>query len=216
MTTLKGNGVEATAHDPAAMSPQQTERLRQTFKRFNPLMIMFFRAGLGKLLNMGPERLTGRYMVITHTGRKTGQVYRTPVNFTEHEGYVYCLAGFGQVSDWYRNIMAKPNVEVWLPDGWWAGKAEDVSDMDGAHDLLRRVLVASGFAARMFDMDPEQLSDEELAALTREYRLVRIRRTEARTGLGGPNEFAWIWPLATFLLLLRPRPRRRTPPRKQG
>ena len=42
------------------------------------------------------------------------------------------------------------------------------------------------------------------------YRIVRIRRTEARTGPGGPGEFAWIWPLATMALgFLLPRRRKK-------
>jgi hypothetical protein len=45
------------------------------------------------------------------------------------------------------------------------------------------------------------MTNEELDAATADYRLIRIRRTEARTGPGGPGELAWVWPLATMLLL---------------
>jgi hypothetical protein len=50
------------------------------------------------------------------------------VNYAIVDGEVYCTAGFGAVSDWYRNIRTNPEVEVWLPDGWWAGVAEEVTD----------------------------------------------------------------------------------------
>ena len=68
-----------------------------------------------------PIDLSGQIMVLTHTGRKSGLRRRTPVNYALVDGEVYCTAGFGQISDWYRNILANPQVEVWLPDGWWAG-----------------------------------------------------------------------------------------------
>lgn len=175
-------------------------RLRQNFKKGNTLMVWLWRLGLGKHINIVP-RYAGRIMVLEHSGRKSGKRYRTPVNYAIVNGEIYCAAGFGPVSDWYRNIIANPQVEVWLPDGWWAGLAEEVLDADLRLPILRQVLTASGFAARLFGVDPLKLSDEELDRLTRDYRLIRIRRTVARTGEGGPGDLAWIWPLTTFFLL---------------
>ena len=48
---------------------------------------------------------------------------------------------------------------------------------------------------------PQALSDKELVAVTRGYRLLHISRTKAVTGPGGPGDLAWIWPIATFFLL---------------
>ncbi len=76
---------------------------------------------------------------------------------------------------------------------------------------MREVLIASGFAARAVGIDPFTMSDAEIERLTADYRVIHIRRTAARTGPGGPGELAWIWPLATVLLLpLALRRRRRT------
>jgi hypothetical protein len=33
------------------------------------------------------------------------------------------------------------------------------------------------------------------------YCLVRIQRSAAQTGPGGPGDLAWVWPAATFVLL---------------
>ncbi|MCX7976636.1 MAG: nitroreductase family deazaflavin-dependent oxidoreductase [Bellilinea sp.] len=193
------------------ISAEFARRLRQYFKKGNVLMVWLWRLGLGKHINVSP-RYAGQIMVLEHSGRKSGKRYRTPVNYAIVNGEIYCVAGFGGVSDWYRNILANPQVEVWLPDGWWAGIAEEVLDARLRLPLLRQVLIASGFAARLFGVDPLKLSDEELERLTRDYRLIRIRRTVARTGDGRPGDLAWIWPLTTFFLLfllLRRRPRRR-------
>lgn len=140
-------------------------------------------------------------MVITHTGRKTGIRRRTPVNYAIVKGEIYCTAGFGTISDWYRNIMANPHVEVWLPDGWWAGVAEDITDSEERTPLLRQVLIASGFAAPAAGVHPRTMTDQELEAATAHYRLIHVRRTEVRTGAGGPGDLAWVWPLAAVFLL---------------
>lgn len=182
------------------------DSLRQFFKRMNVGVIWMWRLGLGPLLSLWPA-VGGRYLVITHTGRKSGLPRRTPVNYTLIDGEIYITAGFGQKADWVRNIRANPNVEIWLPDGWWAGVIEDVTGEKGHAAKLRRVLIDSGFATPLFaGFNPHTASDAEIAQATPEYRLLHIRRTAARTGAGGPGEFAWVWPVATFLLLIfRPR-----------
>jgi deazaflavin-dependent oxidoreductase (nitroreductase family) len=191
------------------MDHVQVDRLRQAFKLLNRFMMLLWQLGLGSLVNAWPS-VGGRIMVLTHTGRKTGLRRRTPVNYAIIAGDIYCTAGFGSVSDWYRNIKADPSVEVWLPDGWWAGTAEEVTGGEGHLSHMRQVLVASGFAALVAGINPHTIRDAELAQATNDYHLIRIRRQEARTGVDGPGKLAWIWPLATTVLFLRAlRPRRR-------
>ena len=86
-------------------------------------------------------------MVLTHTGRTSGLQRRTPVNYAEIDGELYCTAGFGQIADWYRNIRANPQVEVWLPSGWWTGLATDITTQGNVLFIMRQVLINSGFAA---------------------------------------------------------------------
>jgi deazaflavin-dependent oxidoreductase (nitroreductase family) len=183
------------------IDPTTEEKLRQGFKYFNRFMLLMWRLGLGPWVNFWPEA-GGRIMVITHTGRKSGLKRQTPVNYAIIDGDIYCTAGFGGGSDWYLNIMADPEVEVWLPDGWWSGVAEDISEDERRLSLLRQVLIAGGFAAPLFGgINPTTATDDELASETADYRLIRIRRTEARTGPGGPGDLSWVWPLAAMILL---------------
>ena len=182
------------------MNTRTEEILRRSFKRFNPFMVFMWRLGLGPFINSAPT-VGGRIMVIAHTGRKTGARRFAPVNYALVDGEIYCTAGFGAVSDWYRNVMTKNDVEVWLPDGWWAGTVEDVSDCDRRLPILRQVLIDSGFAARAAGINPFTISDESLAGTAAKYRLLHIKRTEARTGPGGPGGLSWGWPIATMILL---------------
>lgn len=180
---------------------QTEQQLRQGFKSFNPFMLTLWRLGLGSWLNLWPE-VGGRIMVLTHIGRKTGVRRRTPVNYAEIDGDLYCTAGFGQISDWYRNIRANPQVEVWLPNGWWAGVVKEITGQPGALAIMRQVLINSGFAAHAAGINPVTMSDSDLQAATASYRLLHIQRTAACTGQGGPGELAWIWPLATLILFV--------------
>ncbi len=186
------------------MTPELEARARAAFKQFNRFMLLMWRLGLGRWVNLSP-RWGGRIMVLVHRGRKSGLRRLTPVNYAPDEGNpsgdIYCTAGFGAVADWYKNIVADPHVEVWLPDGWWAGVAEELPQEHPDWLLrLRQVLIASGFAASAFGIDPHRLDDAELLRLAAAYRVIRIRRTAARTGPGGPGDLAWVWPLATLVL----------------
>jgi len=182
-------------------TPEAEQRLLKFFKLLNRFMLALWRLGLGGWVNGWPS-VGGRIMVLTHVGRKTGISRRIPLNYAIVDGDVYCTAAFGSRSDWYRNLLANPEVEIWLPDGWWAGSASDISGSDARIDLLRKVLIASGFAAWLAGIRPRTDSDQKFAALTEEYQLLRIRRSQGLTGRGGPGDLAWIWPLATMILLL--------------
>lgn len=179
---------------------KMAEKLRQTFKSFNKFMLLMWRFGMGRWFGIWPEGW-GQIMVITHTGRVTGQRYRTPVNFAIVDGEVYCTAGFGKIADWYRNISVNPEVEVWLPDSWWAGTARDVTRAANHMEIMRAVITASGFAGPMFGVDANKMDDETLAEVTQSYKIIHIQRQHACTGPGGPGDLSWIWQIATFVLL---------------
>lgn len=177
------------------------EFLRQVFKVANRFMVLLFRLGLGSWGN-GPQ--TSQVMVLVHRGRKSGLLRRTPVNYAVVDDQIYCTAAFGSRADWYRNVLANPSVQVWLPDGWYAGEAEEVPPDDPQRlALMRQVLIASGFAAPLFaGVNPKTISDEKLAEISASYRLIRIYPSEACTGPGGPGDLTWVWPATTLALLV--------------
>jgi deazaflavin-dependent oxidoreductase (nitroreductase family) len=176
--------------------------LRQSFKRLNFFMLWMWRLGFRRYVNFWPAVL-GRIMVITHTGRKTGLRRRTPVNYAIVGIDIYCTAGYGALSDWYLNIQANPQVEIWLPDSWWAGVAEDISQDEQRIPLLRQVIIASGIVGPLFGVNPKKMTDQELDKATTNYRLIHIRREQRLKGPGGPGDLAWIWiPILVVLIVL--------------
>lgn len=56
-------------------------------------------------------RLPG-FAIVTHTGRRSGRTYRTPVNaFRDGEGYIIALT-YGAETDWVRNVQAAGGCEI--------------------------------------------------------------------------------------------------------
>ena len=57
----------------------------------------------------GKGWIVGRFiLLLTHTGRRSGTRYVTPLQYEKIDG-AYCVgAGRGLKADWYRNILADP------------------------------------------------------------------------------------------------------------
>lgn len=174
------------------MEPKALRLLRRVFHQMNRGMVLLWRLGLGGLADVWPHGF-GRLLVIEHTGRKSGTRYRTPVNYTIVGDDLYCVAAFGERTDWYRNLLTAPHTAVWLPDGRWEASVADVSDDPRRVDLMRSVLIDSGFAAHLVGLHPHHIGDEDLAEATATYRLLRIRPLQRRTAPNGPGDLAWIW-----------------------
>jgi deazaflavin-dependent oxidoreductase (nitroreductase family) len=159
--------------DVAHFTPKQLETLRRVFHALNPFMVFMLKIGLGWTMNIWPA-VSGRIMVIKHRGRKSGKEYLTPVNYAIVEGEIYCTAGFGSISDWYRNMLANPDIELRLPEGWRRARVEDISDSPERVSMLRHVIIGSGFAGPLFGINQKKLNDEQLDAATKDYRLIHF------------------------------------------
>jgi len=160
--------------DVSKFTPRQLNTLRRVFHAMNHFMVFMWKIGWGKMINMWPAGF-GRIMVIKHRGRKSGNEYLTPVNYAIVDGEIYSTAGFGQSCDWYRNMLANPNIELWLPEGKRKAQAEDISESPNRLFLLRQVIIASGFAGPLFGINQKKLNDEQLDAVSKDYRLVHFK-----------------------------------------
>ncbi len=159
--------------DTPNFSPGQLENLRRFFHKMNHFMVFMWKIGGGKMMNIWPS-VGGRIMVIRHRGRKSGKEYLTPVNYAIVQNEIYCMAGFGPGTDWYRNIMANPDIELWLPGGKHRAHAYDISDSPCRAELVRQIAIASGLAGPLMGVDQRKLNDEQLLAVSGDYRLVHF------------------------------------------
>ncbi len=181
------------------------DAVRKFFRYLNRyFMVPMFRLGLGPFMG---NPLTGYIMVIRSTGRKSGKTRFAPVNYAILNGCVYCMAGWGRLSDWYRNLQANPQVELLLPAGAIRGAAETVSDPAERRLALRRILQSAGFAALFEGFNPYNTSDEEMERRVGDLPVVRIRPNGLASGPSDGGGWAWIslltLSLAGLLLLRR-------------
>ncbi len=165
--------IEESMLDTSNYTPEQMEALRWVFHLLNPVMVFMWKIGLGRMINMWPA-VGGRIMVIRHKGRRTGRYYLTPVNFAVVDNQIYCAAGFGPATDWHRNMMASPEIELWLPEGKRRACAHEVLDPSCRAKLLRAIMIASGLAGPLLGIDQSKLSDAQLEEIGKDYGLVRF------------------------------------------
>ena len=85
-----------------------------------PTLLIRFRKRWVAAFNLAvTNRITSRFAarlpgfgIVTHVGRKSGKVYRTPVNvFRAPEGFLIALT-YGRESEWVRNVLAAGGCEL--------------------------------------------------------------------------------------------------------
>jgi deazaflavin-dependent oxidoreductase (nitroreductase family) len=173
--------------------------LRRFFRVLNRFfMVPMFRLGFGPFFG---NPLSGYIMVLRIKGRRTGKIRYAPVNYAIANGRVYCIAGWGRTSDWFRNLQADPAIEAILPGGAIAGLAEAVTDPTERAPAIRQILKNGGFAGFLGGFNPYRVTDEELGRKTEGMPLVRIRPTGIGSGASDPAGWAWVW-TAVFILAL--------------
>lgn len=163
--------------------------LSRMFRVLNRIYVIpAIKAGLGPL-HANP--LTGSWMLLKTTGRTTGLKREVALGYAILDGAVYCSAGFGPRTQWYRNLLAEPRVEVVLPGGAFAGVAEAVTDPVEL-DLAWRALIRSlGMLGRAFVCAPDAAPDA-LVAKTENLPLVRIRPVGIAGGPADPGGWLWV------------------------
>ncbi|MCI0522005.1 MAG: nitroreductase family deazaflavin-dependent oxidoreductase [Chloroflexi bacterium] len=176
------------------------DELRKVMHLVNKyFMVPAYQLGLGGLVS---SPFSGYIMVIQSTGRKTGKRRFSPVNYAIRDGCAYCMAGFGSISDWYRNVKANPNVEVLLPGGAFAGVVEEVSDEAERLAAVRATLINAGFAGYFMGFNPRTASDELILEKLQGCPLMRIRPRGIASGPADPGGWLWMLVYGGFLLWL--------------
>ncbi len=76
-------------------------------------------------------------LLLTTTGRKSGQPRVTPLQYEEDQGVVYVASARGPHADWFRNIRVNPRVQVQIADRLFEGLAEPIVDPARIADFLQ-------------------------------------------------------------------------------
>ena len=163
------------------------------------LVLPALRAGLGPLFS---TPVAGSLMILRTTGRSSGIRREAPLGYVIHDGAVYCCAGFGGQTAWYKNLVADPRVEVILPTAAFAGTAATVVDETEWSSVFPAYLRALGVIGRATLGDVANASPERLRRLRTELPLVRIVPTGIAPGPADPGGSAWMIVQAGWLAVM--------------
>jgi deazaflavin-dependent oxidoreductase (nitroreductase family) len=104
------------------------------------LMMRFRERWLAKINIAFTNRITSLFAgwlpgfsILTHVGRKSGRVYRTPINvFRASNGFIIALT-YSSQSEWVKNVLAAGGCELKT-----RGKEYQLSSPNVVHDPTRR------------------------------------------------------------------------------
>ena len=186
--------------------------MHEAFNAFNTYVsVPALKAGLGRWMS---NPLTGYLMILRTRGRKSGEMRDAPLGYAVIGDAVYCLGGFGTRTNWYRNLLADPHVEVILSSRSFSGIAEDVTDPAERLAALPPLLRTMGPLVETFGLgNPKRETAEELVRRCEGMPLVRIRPIGIAAGPEDPGGWFWVVPVVASVAggawLLRRMTRRR-------
>ena len=158
--------------------------LRRIWNAFAWLPALADRRGFRWLLS---GRLVGApIVVISHRGRRSGRLYRTPVEALAEDpgrGEVVVSPMRGKRGDWYRNVLAGGLVEVSLRGERFQPSWRELSEPERA-DALRRYRDAHPVYARFILRSLARLHDldgDPQAAVAAALPMLALRRPEPRS-----------------------------------
>ncbi len=137
------------------------------------LPIWLYRARLGWLLG-------SRFLLLTHTGRKSGLPRHAVLEVVRHDratNTYFVASGFGEKSDWFRNVMKTPQVAIQVGRREMAATAERLPLEDAERELLdygRRHPRALRNLARILGYRIEN-TEEDVRALAQVVPIVAFR-----------------------------------------
>ncbi|MCY3978552.1 MAG: nitroreductase family deazaflavin-dependent oxidoreductase [Chloroflexi bacterium] len=136
--------------------------------------ISLYRLGWGAVLGWLPM------LVMTTKGRRSGLARHVMVEFRRHGSKYYVFSGWGERTDWYRNLLQHPRVTIQHGAHVLAAEAKPVQDNAEALRALYLFTRNSWLYERVFaGMSSAQAADlNSLADVAQEFTLVRLEPTD--------------------------------------
>lgn len=103
------------------------------------LMNAFPKAILGSRLH---SMMSGKYLLLGFTGRKTGTVYSLPVGYVRDGSTTYISTD----SKWWHNIANGEAATMTIGKGSVTGSSRRITDVDAAVSALRQLSELGGYA----------------------------------------------------------------------
>lgn len=184
-----------SAPEPVGMAGLASRASRTAFRYANRfVMVPLHRAGLAAWLG---NPLTGWQLLLTTTGRKSGQRRATPLGYLVTDGAAWVMAGYGSSTLWYRNLLADPAVDVSLPARPpFPAAAAEIADPAVRARIIPRLVRSMALPGTMVGCLPWSAPDERLLELTAWVPLVRLAPADGTLLIAGPDDpggLGWTW-----------------------
>lgn len=187
----------ALAAPPVQSGPaRKISQASQTAFRYanRYLMIPLHRAGLAAWVG-GP--LGGWQCLLTTIGRTSGLRRDTPLGYIVMDGAAWVMAGYGPRTQWYRNILVEPRVDLRLPGRRpFAALAEEVHDPDLRARVIPPLCRSMALPGLMIGCVPATSADERILDCVSWVPLVRIHPADGSAlvpGTEDPGGRGWVW-----------------------
>lgn len=147
------------------------------FKRLFKIPLFFYAIGMPLFNDF--------ILLLITTGRKSGKLRKTPLEYRREKGTGYAIitAGWGGTTDWHRNVQADPNVHVQIGRKKFAARAEPLTDAQVVDWLAESLRINPRGAAMFSRWADEPVSLDNPESLLRaanafpSYRLVPLENS---------------------------------------
>jgi deazaflavin-dependent oxidoreductase (nitroreductase family) len=164
-------------------------------------MVPLHQAGLAAWLG---NPLTGWQCLLTTRGRRSGLPRPTPLGYIVVDGAAWVMAGYGPRTQWFRNVLEDPGVQLHLPGRRpLAALAEEVRDPALRARVIPPLCRSMALPGMMIGCLPATSSDERILGCVSWVPLVRIQPVDGRPILPGPVDpggWGWVWRQGLVLL----------------
>ncbi len=124
----------------------------------------------------------GVVLLLTTTGRKSGQPRVTPLQYEEENGVIYIGSARGTQADWFKNIVACPQVRVQIRTESFDAIAEPITDAQRIADFMElRLKQHPRMVGLMMQLEglPSRPSRAQLEQYASKIAMVALRRVPA-------------------------------------
>ena len=133
--------------------------------------ILLYRFGLGWILGE-------RFLLLYHLGRKSGKTRKVVLEVLHHEprdGSYLIASGWGERSDWYKNLKASKTTEIEVAGRKIPVMASFLNEEEARREL-ERYAQKHPWASRLLFMVFKSEKVETWSDMARQFRLVRLLR----------------------------------------
>ncbi|MFX0092402.1 MAG: nitroreductase family deazaflavin-dependent oxidoreductase [Candidatus Hodarchaeota archaeon] len=156
-----------------AFNEKSKRRYIRLFRVFNKLVVPLYKLRILPLIGLGR-----RLLVLTTKGRRSGKVRNNPLEYIRVNHKIYIFSAFGQKSDWFKNMCARPD-EVYVQVGFRKFPASfTVLEVTEQNDILKWLAIKHpGYMKLGFGWNPNQDNPEtvDFSSVAKILKIISIQ-----------------------------------------